>query len=211
MGYTAIAFNQTVNKKVDPKTHVNILDILLKQLKSRKEILYMKRLTIILDEDSEKGFGLVGLHIIYKLHRIDIACLDQRANLLVQQLRSYKPCPDQSSNTRSCVSNTQLTIPLDCTHHISASYSSSSPVQLEAYPSPDSDQKRRGIRDQLCRRAWRRQRHHHDRCECRREWCKRQAKLVGCREGVDACHKRQRPYTKFRRCSRPRLSSPRRC
>lgn len=59
VGYTAIAFNQTVNKKVDPKTHINILDILLKQLKPRNEILYMKRLTIILDEDSEKGFGLV--------------------------------------------------------------------------------------------------------------------------------------------------------
>ncbi|KAF9047026.1 PHP domain-like protein [Hymenopellis radicata] len=60
LGYTAIAFNQTVNKKVDPKTHVNILDILLKQLKPRKEIVYMKRLTIILDEDSEKGFGLIN-------------------------------------------------------------------------------------------------------------------------------------------------------
>ena len=59
VGYTVLAFSQTVNKKVDPKTHVNVLDGLLSQLKSRPGIVYLKRLNIILDEDSEKGFGLV--------------------------------------------------------------------------------------------------------------------------------------------------------
>lgn len=61
MGYTVVGLNQTVYKKVDPKTHVNILDILLERLKKRPEIMFVKRLTIILDEDSEKGFGLVRL------------------------------------------------------------------------------------------------------------------------------------------------------
>ncbi len=55
-----IAFTQTVAKKVDPKTHVNILDPLLGQLASRKGVVYLKRLSIILDGDSEKGFGLVS-------------------------------------------------------------------------------------------------------------------------------------------------------
>ncbi|KAK0210231.1 PHP domain-like protein [Desarmillaria ectypa] len=58
LGYNVIAFTQTVAKKVDPKTHVNILDPLLGQLTSRKGMVYLKRLSIILDEDSEKGFGL---------------------------------------------------------------------------------------------------------------------------------------------------------
>ncbi|KAG2077916.1 PHP domain-like protein [Suillus decipiens] len=60
LGYTVIAFNQSVNKKIDPKTHVNILDGLLKQLRARPGTVFLKRLTIVLDNDSEKGFGLTN-------------------------------------------------------------------------------------------------------------------------------------------------------
>jgi ribonuclease P/MRP protein subunit RPP1 len=48
-----------VSKKIDPKTHINILDALLEQLPKRQSVIFLKRLTVILDEDSEKGFGLV--------------------------------------------------------------------------------------------------------------------------------------------------------
>lgn len=60
LGYTVIAFNQSVNKKIDPKTHVNILDGLLEQLRARPGTVFLKRLTIVLDNDSEKGFGLTN-------------------------------------------------------------------------------------------------------------------------------------------------------
>ncbi|KAI0319990.1 RNase P subunit p30-domain-containing protein [Amylostereum chailletii] len=60
LGYTVLAFAQTVRKKVDPKTFVNALDPLLSQLRKRPGIIYLKRLTIVLDEDSEKGFGLIN-------------------------------------------------------------------------------------------------------------------------------------------------------
>ncbi|KAI6024128.1 RNase P subunit p30-domain-containing protein [Pisolithus microcarpus] len=60
LGYNVIAFNQTINKKIDPKTHVNILNALLSQLKTRSGVLFLKRLTIVLDEESEKGFGLAS-------------------------------------------------------------------------------------------------------------------------------------------------------
>ncbi|KAG0705103.1 RNase P subunit p30-domain-containing protein [Suillus ampliporus] len=60
VGYTVIAFNQTVNKKIDPKTHVNVLDGLLTQLRARPGTVFLKRLTIVLDNDSEKGFGLTN-------------------------------------------------------------------------------------------------------------------------------------------------------
>ncbi|KAG1903794.1 PHP domain-like protein [Suillus fuscotomentosus] len=60
LGYTVIAFNQSVNKKIDPKTHVNILDGLLQQLRARPGTVFLKRLTIVLDNDSEKGFGLTN-------------------------------------------------------------------------------------------------------------------------------------------------------
>ncbi|KAI9462578.1 RNase P subunit p30-domain-containing protein [Boletus coccyginus] len=60
LGYTVIALNQTVEKKIDPKMHVNILDVLLPQLKSRTGVVFLKRLTINIDEDSEKGFGLTS-------------------------------------------------------------------------------------------------------------------------------------------------------
>jgi ribonuclease P/MRP protein subunit RPP1 len=59
VGYSVLAFNQRVKKKVEPKTFINTLDPLLRQVKKREGIIYLKRLTIILDEDSEKSFGLV--------------------------------------------------------------------------------------------------------------------------------------------------------
>ena len=65
VGYSVIAFSQEERNKIDPKTHLNILDPLLKQIRRREGILYLKRLTIILDEDSEKGFGLVCLLLTY--------------------------------------------------------------------------------------------------------------------------------------------------
>ena len=54
-----LGFNQIVETKVDPKTHINILDPLLGQLRKRAGVLYLKRLTVVLDEISEKGNGLV--------------------------------------------------------------------------------------------------------------------------------------------------------
>lgn len=60
VGYTVIALNQTVQTAIVPKVHVNILENLVAQLKPRLGVVLLKRLTIILDRDSEKGFGLVS-------------------------------------------------------------------------------------------------------------------------------------------------------
>jgi ribonuclease P/MRP protein subunit RPP1 len=59
VGYSVLAFNQCIKTKIEPKTFVNALDPLLRLVKKRPGIIYLKRLTIVLDEDSEKGFGLV--------------------------------------------------------------------------------------------------------------------------------------------------------
>lgn len=64
VGYTVIAFNQLVHKKVEQKSHVNVLERLVSQLRQRPGIVFLKRLSIILDEDSEKGFGLVRNHLL---------------------------------------------------------------------------------------------------------------------------------------------------
>ncbi|CAA7270305.1 unnamed protein product [Cyclocybe aegerita] len=63
VGYTVIAFSQTVPKRVDPKTHVNVLDSLFARLRPRAGVLYLKRLNIVLDQDSEKGFGLINANV----------------------------------------------------------------------------------------------------------------------------------------------------
>jgi ribonuclease P/MRP protein subunit RPP1 len=60
VGYTVFALNQVIQKKIDTKTHVNTLDPLLDKLRKRANITFLKRLTIVLDEESEKGFGLVS-------------------------------------------------------------------------------------------------------------------------------------------------------
>jgi len=59
VGYTVMAFSQTVKKRIDAKTHVNTLTPLISALRTRPGIVYLKRLNIVLDQDSEKGFGLV--------------------------------------------------------------------------------------------------------------------------------------------------------
>jgi len=60
LGYSVLAFNQCIKSKVEPKTFVNTLGPLLRQMKKRPGVVYLKRLTIVLDEDSEKGFGLTN-------------------------------------------------------------------------------------------------------------------------------------------------------
>jgi hypothetical protein len=61
VGYSTIALNHVLQSKFDPKIHTsNRLDELLSKLKGRENIILLKRLTIILDESSEKGFGLVS-------------------------------------------------------------------------------------------------------------------------------------------------------
>jgi hypothetical protein len=70
VGYSVLAFNQYIKTKVEPKTFVNALDPLLRQLKKRPGVVYLKRLTIILDEDSEKGFGLVRSYFYNHLSRV---------------------------------------------------------------------------------------------------------------------------------------------
>ncbi|TRM65378.1 RNase P subunit p30-domain-containing protein [Schizophyllum amplum] len=60
LGYTVLAFTQTLHKKIDPKVNANILDVLIPQLRSRPGVLFLKRLNVILDSDSEKGFGLTS-------------------------------------------------------------------------------------------------------------------------------------------------------
>jgi len=60
VGYSVFAFNQTIHKKLDPKTHRNLAQTLVAQLKRRPGVAFLKRITIVLDETSEKGFGLVS-------------------------------------------------------------------------------------------------------------------------------------------------------
>ncbi|KAF8900696.1 PHP domain-like protein [Gymnopilus junonius] len=74
LGYSVIGLSQTVNKKVDPKTHVNFLDSLLSRLRTRPGIVYLKRLNIILDAESEKGFGLINASVSL-FNRYDLIAL----------------------------------------------------------------------------------------------------------------------------------------
>ncbi|KAG8680680.1 hypothetical protein FRC11_002137 [Ceratobasidium sp. 423] len=54
LGYTIVALNYTVHGKIDPATHINPLLV----VPTREDLVILRRLTIVLDESSEKGFGL---------------------------------------------------------------------------------------------------------------------------------------------------------
>ncbi|KAG8716570.1 hypothetical protein FRC09_015556 [Ceratobasidium sp. 395] len=70
LGYAIAALNYTVEGKIDPATHVNPL----LSIPPRKDIVVLRRLTIILDENSEKGFGLSTQHATH-LASYDIIAL----------------------------------------------------------------------------------------------------------------------------------------
>lgn len=60
-----------MQRKVDAKTHINVLDPLLAQLRRRTNVVILKRITIVLDEESEKGFGLVCEPLLYSTSLTD--------------------------------------------------------------------------------------------------------------------------------------------
>jgi ribonuclease P/MRP protein subunit RPP1 len=61
VGYTVLAFNQTIESAFTANGHINYLDSLVQQLKKREGVIYLKRLTILMDDASDKGTGLVRL------------------------------------------------------------------------------------------------------------------------------------------------------
>jgi ribonuclease P/MRP protein subunit RPP1 len=104
-----MAFTQTVYKKVDSKTHVNVLDAVLGQLKSRPGIVYLKRLNIILDEDSEKGFGLVRIFISFDFVSRKILMKLSQINANIPLCSGY--------DLISLVPTTHATLSLACLTH----------------------------------------------------------------------------------------------
>lgn len=59
VGYTVFAFNQTIESAFTAHGHINYLDSLVQQLKKRDGVVYLKRLTVLMDDTSDKGTGLV--------------------------------------------------------------------------------------------------------------------------------------------------------
>ena len=60
VGYTVFAFNQSIESTFTGHGHINYLDSLVQQLKKREGVVYLKRLTILMDDTSDKGPGLVS-------------------------------------------------------------------------------------------------------------------------------------------------------
>jgi ribonuclease P/MRP protein subunit RPP1 len=94
VGYSVFAFNQCIETKIEPKTFVNVLDPLLHLVKKRPGIIYLKRLTIVLDGDSEKGFGLVRFLFPSYDHALPLTdhFADKRTFKSLQCLRYHRTC-----------------------------------------------------------------------------------------------------------------------
>jgi ribonuclease P/MRP protein subunit RPP1 len=116
VGYNVIAFNQIAYKRIDPKTHINELDLLLGLLRKRSGVIYLKRLTIVLDEDSEKGFGLVRL-FLFTLLEVFSMSLQTNGNIsLVQPYDILALMPTtQTTFSVTCLTHT---LPSPLTAHI---------------------------------------------------------------------------------------------
>ncbi|KAG6846407.1 hypothetical protein H0H93_014118 [Arthromyces matolae] len=130
VGYTVFAFNQFVQKRVDQKSHVNTAEPLVKQLRKRAGIVYLRRLSIILDEDSEKGFGLVS---IIKIHDKKLSRTLDSSRILPRMLNPHNAIAHNS------------------TYNISAFDSASAVVLPQAYSDSNCIKKWSCLRNQLRR------------------------------------------------------------
>lgn len=136
-----IAFNQIAHKKIDPKSHVNELDPLLGLLRKRTGVIFLKRLTIVLDEDSEKGFGLVSLFSSHVARRT--------LNILLDKWK-YIPCPtlryssfdtNHIGDLLPCVPNALSSIATDCAYNFSAAHTPTSPVPPKTHSCQNGNKK----------------------------------------------------------------------
>ncbi|KAG8980241.1 hypothetical protein FRB90_007722 [Tulasnella sp. 427] len=90
LGYTAIALNQTIRGVFNPATHKNTL----LKIRPREDITLLRRLTIILTEESEKGFGLVnGNADILKSYDIIALCPTTATTFSLACLTHSVPSP----------------------------------------------------------------------------------------------------------------------
>ncbi|KAG8800112.1 hypothetical protein FRC16_003695 [Serendipita sp. 398] len=78
LGYTVLALNQTIQTCFSPSDHVNYLNELLQKLKKRDGVVILKRLTIILDDASEKGTGLVRMNRLFEVNHVARSDLGDR-------------------------------------------------------------------------------------------------------------------------------------
>jgi hypothetical protein len=145
-----IAFNQIEQKKLDPKTLVNVLDPLLDGLRKRPGIVYLKRLTIILDEDSEKGFGLVRHFVLYVIgKRLKNCHIDECKYLSCATLRSFSLGTHHSRNILFSMLDPFAAFSPDGTYNFLAIDTSPASVSSQTYTSQDSNQKWRSLRDRV--------------------------------------------------------------
>lgn len=141
VGYTAVAFNQIAVKRVDPKSHVNILDGLVSRLRSRPGVVYLKRLTIVLDEDSEKGFGLVRVFVLLLLSWPCPHCRvpDKLDRIAFCALRPTLPYSDYRDDVFFGMPHAYTTLQPDDTHHFSSPHASASAIPSQAHASARGD------------------------------------------------------------------------
>ena len=132
MGYSVFAFNQCIKTKVEPKTFVNVLDPLLRLVKKRPGIIYLKRLTIVLDEDSEKGFGLVRFSCDH-LPSLTDHVADERTLKYLQSLRRHRTCANDRNHLFACMPHTHTAFTTLSTYYFGSSRCSPSPLSHEAH------------------------------------------------------------------------------
>lgn len=160
VGYTIIALEHTIQTKYDPKTHENVFAALLTQLRKRDGILFIKRLTILLDEESDKGNGLVSaesmdeVRVLIQANFLEV----YRECAFTVHIRHHCSSSDDSKFPPVSLPDSLPTIPPNCTHHLPSSHLASTSFSHQAYTCSNCHQERSCLRDKLLRSTSRRRR-----------------------------------------------------
>lgn len=154
VGYSVFAFNQTVYKKLDPKSHQNLAQALIGRLERRPGVAFLARITIVLDEDSEKGFGLVSDQADYhppsRPYRSTLS-LGEHEFINLLRLRYHRIIADHSWHLLGRVLDTQSALCVDRACDIAPSDSPPFTVPFETHANTNCHKKRCCFRDELLR------------------------------------------------------------
>ena len=106
VGYTVLALNQTVQSKVDSRTHIDWPQDLVPRLRKRQGVAILTRLTVILDEEGEKGNGIVrGQLCLDAINAPSFPCRTHKTRLYSQTMISFHYSQQHRPHSRKLVSH----------------------------------------------------------------------------------------------------------
>ena len=154
MGYTAIAFNRIVQKKIDPKSQVNKLDPFTGTAQETKWYYILETAHYRFGRGQREGVWSGESLFRYVSLKKSQPLPDKRKHIPGPAVRHYSFDTNDLSNFLPCLPNAFSSVAADRTHNFTTTYTPASPFPPQAHSGENGNQEWRGIRNYLCWSTW---------------------------------------------------------